>query len=453
MSSISLLERLRFFAPVDKSRVALVTGSSITTFEELCAIQIRYDQPRLGISFADPASATAALLSADGFAESMTLLPDPTSASEIERLSKQVGFRVIASSSDDEVLDSNKTEVLSTMNFDSTTYREVPRAQQQETEWLILTSGTTGVPKLVRHTSTGLASRVTTEETRSKDNAVWGHFYDLARFAGIQVMFQSVFSGRTLVIPPRNLPFLDQVDFLLAHGVSHLSASPTLWRKILMAPNSDQLPLQQITLGGEAADQRVLSALRKRYPTARITHVYASTEAGIGFSVSDGLAGFPKAFLKRKEGKPEIEVRGDRLWFRPQVTGLGYLDGGRVGADGWVNTEDLVEFEDDRFFVVGRGNQILNIGGDKVVTEQVRLAILESEMVSDAIVFGRSNPIIGSIVCADIMLAHGVSQEKARDELDRFLKSRLSEMQRPRIMRFVDQVSVNSAGKAVAGER
>jgi hypothetical protein len=37
----------------------------------------------------------------------------------------------------------------------------------------------------------------------------------------------------------------------------------------------------------------VLDKLRTSFPTARIAHAFASTEAGVAFDVDDGLAGFP----------------------------------------------------------------------------------------------------------------------------------------------------------------
>ena len=51
----------------------------------------------------------------------------------------------------------------------------------------------------------------------------------------------------------------------------------------------------------------LLNALRKSFPMARITHTYASTEAGLGISVSDGLAGFPVRFLESSKGSVDLK--------------------------------------------------------------------------------------------------------------------------------------------------
>jgi hypothetical protein len=57
------------------------------------------------------------------------------------------------------------------------------------------------------------------------------------------------------------------------------------------------VPLIQVTLGGEVVDQQILDSLRRTFPHARIVHIYATTELGRCFSVTDGRAGFPARYL------------------------------------------------------------------------------------------------------------------------------------------------------------
>ena len=51
---------------------------------------------------------------------------------------------------------------------------------------------------------------------------------------------------------------------------------------------SDFAP-RYVRLSGEIADQAVLDGLSRAFPAASIGHAYASTEAGVGFAVNDGL--------------------------------------------------------------------------------------------------------------------------------------------------------------------
>ena len=166
------------------------------------------------------------------------------------------------------------------------------------TTWVLATSGTTGVPKLIEHTTESLTRSCKTDTTRGHE-FTWGLIYDPFRFAGLQVLLQAFSSGSKLIVCNNAEGLSDQASVLDLNDVTALSATPTYWRKLLMVKGLQLDSLRQITLGGEPADQSVLNALKHRFPEARIAHIYASTEIGVGFSVTDGSAGFPTEFLER----------------------------------------------------------------------------------------------------------------------------------------------------------
>ena len=149
------------------------------------------------------------------------------------------------------------------------------------TTWLMTTSGTTGLPKIVAHSFDSLTASITSK--CQSVQPVWGLLYDASRFAGMQVVLQSLLSGGKLIAVDRQASFSEQIAQLARSGCSHLSATAAMWRKILMLPAAQHLALKQITLGGDIADARTLKALSVAWPDARITHIYASTEIGVGF--------------------------------------------------------------------------------------------------------------------------------------------------------------------------
>ena len=91
-----------------------------------------------------------------------------------------------------------------------------------------------------------------------------------------------------------------------AHGVTHLSGTPSHWRRALMSPSARAMSPRYVRLSGEIADQAILDNLRAFYPRARVGHAYASTEAGVGFEVDDGLRG-----LSGEHARPAAERRRD----------------------------------------------------------------------------------------------------------------------------------------------
>jgi len=208
------------------------------------------------------------------------------------------------------------------------------------------TSGTTGTPKLVGHILTSLSKSTKANPERGRDQN-WGMLYDYTRFAGLQVFLQSVISGARLIAPNYDTPLGEKIALFLEMNCTHLSATPTFWRKIIMTPGSEKLNLKQVTLGGEIADDRILSGVSAQYPNARVAHIFASTEAGVGFSVSDGKAVFPESHLTNPPPGVDIKVEGAKLYVRNPHVMPGYLGETRVFSegDGWVETGDTVEIK------------------------------------------------------------------------------------------------------------
>jgi acyl-CoA synthetase (AMP-forming)/AMP-acid ligase II len=323
------------------------------------------------------------------------------------------------------------------------------RAGFPATRWIIPTSGTTGSPKLVSHTLATL-----TRTTRIDGDAPrqhWGLLYDLARFAGLQVYFQAFLSGSRLIFTDQARGLEAQVATLVAAGCTALSATPTLWRKMLMSGAGATLPLRQITLGGEIADAAVLAALARAYPAARITHIYASTEAGVGFSVHDCREGFPADYAAHPPKGIEIKVdETDMLWLRPARAGQRFIeeDSALHDAEGWINTGDLVRRAGDRYLFLGRASGAINVGGNKVFPEEVERIVREAPGVALALVKARRSSITGALVEAVIVPDSSVTDRKAlaRDVL-RFCRERLPSYQAPAIVTVSDALETASTGK------
>jgi acyl-CoA synthetase (AMP-forming)/AMP-acid ligase II len=317
------------------------------------------------------------------------------------------------------------------------------------TSWVIPTSGTTASPKLVSHTLNSLTRTAKTDAGTGRHYR-WGQLYDMARFAGIQVFLNSLLSGSTLIFTsPADLR--ERVEKLVRNDCNAISATPTLWRKILMTPAASQLPLRQITLGGEIADQNILSALRAQYPAARISHIYASTEAGAAFTVNDGKAGFPSQFLTSPP--PGIQLRIDRhgyLLIRPDRCEQSYFsDSGKIAdVDGFINTGDLVEQRNDRIHFLGRANGAINVGGNKVQPEEVEAVLHSLPGVRLAKVYAKASSITGSLVAADIQMdAAATDRSIVRKQITAHCARSLADFKIPAIIRFVDEIHTKESGK------
>ena len=162
-----------------------------------------------------------------------------------------------------------------------------------------------------------------------------------------------------------------------ANGVTHISGTPSHWRRALMSPQAARIAPVYIRMSGEIVDQAILNQVKAKFPLARVDHTFASTEAGVGFYVSDGLMGFPPEIL---ESNPliEMKVQDGTLRIRSNRTATRYLGESSPllkDSDGFVDTGDTIEMRDGRCYFTGRRDGIINVGGRKVHPEEVEAVI------------------------------------------------------------------------------
>ena len=124
-------------------------------------------------------------------------------------------------------------------------------------------------------------------------------------------------------------------------------------------------------------------------------------------------------------------------------------EGGLKDARGFVLTRDLIERRGDRFFFVGRGDGVVNVGGLKVHPEEVETVINSHNDVRMSLVKGRRNPFTGEIVVADVVLRGGEEEghacaDTSRDEIVEMCGDALDAHKVPATIRFVDALDVSA---------
>jgi acyl-coenzyme A synthetase/AMP-(fatty) acid ligase len=310
----------------------------------------------------------------------------------------------------------------------------------------VMTSGTTGEPKIVAHTLERLASRAVAGGSALESR--WLLTYQPTSFAGLQVILTAASTGGAIVVASNRDP-VAWFDAARAHQATHVSGTPTFWRSFLMMAAPGSLPsLRQVTLGGESVDQPTLDRILHAFPQARTTHIYASTEAGVVFSVNDGRAGFPASWLSGVVQGVELRVRQDILEVRTPRSMLGYLSHHSASlSDGWLSTGDRVEVSTERVHFLGRDDDVINVGGAKVHPRAVESLLLGLAGVVEARVFGYANPITGNVVAAEVVIDRGADPGALRARLLRDCQAGLAAHQVPRVLRFVDSVAVAASGK------
>jgi acyl-coenzyme A synthetase/AMP-(fatty) acid ligase len=426
---------------------ALLGGSAIAS-----GVEILRGRSVL-IASADPFLVALAMIEVDGLARRMILYPPDLALEHLPYVMRYADVEAVVS--DGSVLSGAS---IGAAQQAICTPALVPRVhasrERLPTEWVLLTSGTTGRPKMVVHTLASLTGAI--GAGGSDTEVIWGTFYDIRRYGGLQIFLRAMLTGSSLVLTGPQEPVADFLRRAGEAGVTHISGTPSHWRRALMSPEADRIAPRYIRLSGEIADQAVLNSLRSFYPDAEIGHAFATTEAGVAFEVRDGLSGFPASLLTGTPGV-DLKVVDTKLRVRSARTAERYLGENPPvlkDPEGYVDTGDVLELRDGRYYFRGRRDGVINVGGLKVHPEEVEAVLNRHPRVRLSLVKTKKNPITGALVVADVLLREPSTpaDEQARElqrDIKQFCRASLAPHKVPVAIRFVPDLAISETGKLV----
>ncbi len=393
----------------------------------------------------DMAKAAAGLIDLDGWARRIVLCPPGWELSRVELAARDAVADALVFDGDD---DAPRIPIERVAPCRLPLQRLAnPRTACCETEWILPTSGTSGPPKLVIHTLRTLMGAITDAPLQQ-----WATFYDIRRYGGLQIFLRALSGHGSLSVGAEGESIASILSRFGAAGVTHVTGTPSHWRKVLMSGEGRRIDPDYVRLSGEIADDAVLEALRTLYPRARIEHAYASTEAGVVFAVGDGRAGFPASWLDG-DGPVQMRLMDGSLRVRSgrcAVRFLGEEAPTLADKDGFVDTGDIVDRREDRFYFAGRRSGIINVGGAKVHPEEVEAALNAHPAVRASRAFARKSPITGALVFAEVVLTDDRPADAAAErEILAACSARLAPHMVPAGLRFVADLPMTDGGKLV----
>ena len=272
---------------------------------------------------------------------------------------------------------------------------------QGDSAIVLFSSGTTGSPKAMVHNLDRLASIYESKKNRKITFLI---FLMFDHIGGLNTLFNALSMGATLVIPESRDP--EHVCYLIEkYRVNILPTSPTFLNLMLISESYkryDLSSLKMITYGTEPMPENLLKRLRREFPRVRFFQTFGTSETGIATTSSKSSESL---FFKIDDPNTEWKVINGELWLLSQSQVLGYLNyDNPFTKDGWFPTGDLVEITEDCYIkIIGRTKEIINVGGEKVLPQEVENVILELPEIVDVVVYGESNPITGQIVVAKVV--------------------------------------------------
>jgi acyl-CoA synthetase (AMP-forming)/AMP-acid ligase II len=329
--------------------------------------------------------------------------------------------------------------------------RGLPRVRRAG-QLVVLTSGSTGVPKGVRRrpalgnvlpTVAGLLDSLPLAMHRPTVLAIpLHHGYGLTTLAMTLAMAAPLHLGRRFEIAPLLARLPDDAAAVLV-------SVPTLLQRWLRQPRSPRMPIAAVLSGSAPLDSGLcLQLLDACGPV--LFNLYGSTEAGvIAMANPDELRSAPGSVGRPLPG---TAVRLLDALGRPVAAGgIGRLQVRgplvlRPAADGWLDTGDLGRADaQGRLFVCGRADAMFVSGGENVYPEETESTLAAHPALLDAAV-----TVVPDAEFGQRMLGWVVPRAEA--ELDEtvlrdWLRQRLERYKLPRRIVVVPSIPRNALGK------
>ena len=350
--------------------------------------------------------------------------------------------------------------------------------------FVLYTSGTTGQPKGILHTTAGYALETTVTMKwvfdLREDDVFWctadigwvtGHSY---------VVYGPLAAGATTLMyegAPDHPQFDRWWSIVEKYGVSIFYTSPTAIRALLR--QGDQWPnshdLSSLRLLGSVGEPINPAAWEWYYRTigkerCPIVDTWWQTETGAilispmpgATPAKPGSATLPMPGIIPAvvdfHGKPvPVGEKGFLVIQRPWPSMLRTIlnDDQRYADQYWQRipgvyfTGDAAcQDEDGYFWILGRVDDVINVSGHRLSTMEVESALVRHPLVAEAAVVGRPDEITGQAVCAFVTLKKvEMDHRDLGAELRRWVTHEIGAFARPVEVRFTDALPKTRSGK------
>lgn len=310
--------------------------------------------------------------------------------------------------------------------------------KNHNTGLVLFSSGSTGTPKAILHNMDVLLDSYRSKNPKHLRILI---FLMFDHIGGLNTMFNALSMGACLILPDSREA--EHVCSLIDKYEAHLlPTSPTFLNLLLMAYSSGAYSLnslRMITYGTEPMPEQLLKRLKSTFPRVRFLQTFGTSETGILRSRSKSS---DSLYIKIDDADTEYKIVDQELWLRSRTQAIGYINSDLTcfNQGGWFQTGDLVDVQEDGYLrIIGRRTETINVGGQKVLPQEVESVLLDIPFVRDCIVYGTPSVITGQSVSADIVLNQAVDYVNARKEIRKVCSKRIEPFKIPVKIRFVEE--------------
>ena len=303
---------------------------------------------------------------------------------------------------------------------------------------MIFTSGSTGEGKCALHRFSSLTYKVKGEVNRRALRTII--FLKMDHIGGINTIFSILFRGGTMVLI-KERTVKNVCKTIERNNVQLLPTTPSFINMMIISDackNYDLSSLILITYGTEVMPETTISAINRELPNVKLRQTYGLTEMGIFPTKSKDNSSI---LMKVGDSKVKTKIVDNILYIKSPYAMMGYLNAPLpYDSDGWYNTGDEVKVCGEYLKILGRKEEIINVGGEKVFPSEIESILLRAPNVKDVVVYGKKSPITGNIVVADFCLIEKEDEKEFKKKIVQYAKQYLEDYKIPRII-FISEES------------
>ena len=306
---------------------------------------------------------------------------------------------------------------------------------------VVFTAGSSGESKAVRLTSENWQThcRVMTQQLQLTGDDRWLCTLPISHVGGLSILMRARWSRSVVILEPRF--YVTRCVGLMESGaVTLVSLVPTMLRRILSESPGPFSEVRAVLVGGGPCPPVLVE--RATAAGLPVIAIYGMTETASSVALSQ-LGSADRVFAL-----PEVELRieeSGRIAVRGPMVSPGYVGRPRQGE--WLVTNDIGMLDEDGGLrVLGRADETIITGGEKVHPAEVAAILFDHSAVTDVAVVGLPDDEWGEIVAA---VYTGTVEA---GDLAGWLRSRVAGFQMPKRLVRVAQIPRNEMGKVKRDE-
>lgn len=299
---------------------------------------------------------------------------------------------------------------------------------------ILFSSGSTGKPKAMLHNLDNLIQQFENKKPKQLNMLL---FLMFDHIGGINTMLNIFSTGQTAIIPNNRKDVHHIASLIEKYRISILPASPTFLNLMLLNKVAEQYnlsSLRMISYGTETMPESLLKNLQNSFPKTKFLQTFGTSEVGIMQTQSENSQSL---FIKLSDPNIDYKIVDGELWIKSKTQVLGYLNASmECFVDGYFKTGDLVESKivngEEYIRIIGRAKELINVGGEKVLPQEVEGVIMQIDGVLDCLVYGERNAITGQSVSCEIVVDEDkIPQNEVKKIIRSFCKGKIDNYKIP----------------------